>query len=313
MSKRLTRNKAASIHQRLRNYARDHREGFDLVLTRYAGERLLHRLSVSEYKDKFILKGAMLFRLWAEQLHRLTRDLDLLGRRAYTVANVEQIFRDICSIRVEDDGLQFLAGTVRGEQILEEQIYGGVRIRLSAKLGQARVGLQVDIGYGDAVTPRPVKIEYPTMLPDLPAAKLLAYPIEVVVAEKFQAMVMLEMANSRMNDFYDLWTFARHKMFEGQPLCEAIGATFAKRHTRLPAEVPLAWSAEFSEDGEKQRLWKAFLNRANLQERGVSLSEVVRVLTRFLMPPTSALVESQRFEMVWRPGGPWMRRQGCTT
>jgi hypothetical protein len=225
-------NLAASVRQRLLNLARTQKEDFQLVLTRYALERLLYRLGRSEHAGIFILKGAMLFQIWSNQRHRPTRDLDLLGRGESSIERFEQIFRDICQATVEDDALVFMADSVRGERIKEDQEYEGLRIRFEARLEHARISLQIDIGFGDAVRPAATKIEYPTLL-DFPAPTVLAYRQPTVVAEKFQAMVALGIANSRMKDFYDLWVLARDFEFDGSTLCEAFQGNVPTTEDRL--------------------------------------------------------------------------------
>jgi hypothetical protein len=286
--------------------ARDRGEDFQLVLTRYALERLLYRLSRSGYRDRFILKGAMLFQLWGPQPHRPTRDLDLLGRGLASVSRFVEVFREVCGQPVEDDGLAFDAGTVAGELMKEDQDYQGVRLDLTCRLGAIRLKVAVDVGTGDAITPAPAEVEYPTLL-DLPAPSLLAYPRETVVAEKYQALVVLGMANSRMKDFYDLWILAGRFPFDGLTLSRAVQATFRRRQTSLPAGPPLALTAEFHDDRTKLQQWRAFLNKGKLEGAGTGLDQVVSVLRTFLLPPTEALVAGKPFEGVWPGGGPWRR------
>lgn len=234
---------AASVRQRLLNLAHRKAEPFDLVLTRYAQERLLYRLGQSEWRNKFLLKGAMLFAVWYDRPYRPTRDLDLLGFGASDIPQLEATFQSLCRIEAED-GIQFLVDTVRGAEIREANIYAGVRIKLIAHLAGAKIPLQIDIGFGDAVTPAPEQIDYPTLL-DFPAPRLMAYPHYTVVSEKLQAIVMLGIANSRMKDFYDLWIMARRLFFEGSVLCQAIKATFQRRSTILPETVPIAFNRFF--------------------------------------------------------------------
>lgn len=295
---------AASVRQRLLNIARTQQDDFQLVLSRYALERLLFRLSQSSHRDQFVLKGAMLFQLWGGQPHRPTRDLDLLGRGDPSIRRFEQVFQDICRQPAGDDGLAFLAETVRAEQIKEDDEYQGLRLRLEARLGNARIPLQIDIGFGDAVTPEPHEITYPTLL-EFPAPTIRAYPRETVVAEKFQAMVMLGIANSRMKDFYDLWTIASKFEFQGPMLCAAIRATFERRRTPLPDEAPLALRPEFTGDSVKRTQWQAFIRKGKLASGGMTLAEVAGMLAGFLMPPTDALVQGDSFKGVWHPPGPW--------
>ena len=200
-----------------RTLAREQKEDFSIVLTRYGLERLLYRLSQSAHRDRFVLKGAMLFQLWSGHPHRPTRDLDLLGHGSPDPERFEGIFRDICRQNVEDDGLEFQSDSVRAESMKEDEEYQGLRLKLVSRLGNARIPIQIDIGFGDAVTPEPDEVIYPTLL-DGPAPTLKAYPRETVVAEKFQAMVMLGIANSRMKDFYDLWILMRQFEFSGPAL-----------------------------------------------------------------------------------------------
>jgi predicted nucleotidyltransferase component of viral defense system len=295
---------AASVRQRLLNLARDRGEDFGLVLTRYALERLMYRLSVSEHREQFILKGAMLFALWGGEPHRPTRDLDLLGHGAIDTRRLEQVFREVIGVEVENDGLEFLAETVRGQRIREEEEYEGVRVHLEARLVAARIKVQIDVGFGDVMTPAPRVEEYPVLL-DFPAPRLRAYSRETVVAEKFEAMVKLGIVNTRMKDFYDLWVLARHFEFEGVLLGRAIKATFERRGTALPTEVPLALSDEFSGDTGKKTQWAAFLRRLGREAGGTPLAEVVEALKEFLLPPVTAAGHVEAFERTWPPGGPW--------
>jgi hypothetical protein len=193
------------------------------------------------------LKGAVLFQLWTGQPHRATRDLDLLGQGAPSPDRLQDVFREVCSLTVQDDGLTFLCDAIQAEPIKEDDEYQGIRLRIDARLGNARIPLQIDIGFGDAITPGPLPVTYPTIL-DFPAPQMQGYPRETVVAEKFQAMVALGIANSRMKDFYDVWTLAREFEFKGPSLCAAIRATFERRQTPLPATTPLALTLEFGND-----------------------------------------------------------------
>ncbi len=245
-----------------------------------------------------------MFALWSERPHRPTKDLDLLGQGENSVERLEQIFRDLCVLPVEDDGLTFHPETIKAERIKQDEEYEGVRVRCEVRLGNARVGLQADVGFGDAVTPEPMAVSYPTLL-TFPAPELLAYPKETVVAEKFQAMVMLGIANSRMKDFYDLWVLAQQFAFQGRVLCGALRATFERRRTGLPGDVPLALSATFSSDKDKLRQWQAFIKKSKLETENVGLERVTAVLRDFLMPPATALVKGEPFEKTWPVSGPW--------
>lgn len=306
MTKEKPRNLAASVRQRLMNLSRARGEDFQFILTRYALERLLYRLSQSEHRDVFVLKGAMLFQLWGDQPHRPTRDLDLLGRGENSIPRFEEIVRAVCGMAVEDDGLAFSVESVRGDVIKEDQEYEGLRLTLECHLENARIPIQMDIGFGDVVTPAASEVSYPVLL-DFPAPVLAAYSRESVVAEKFQAMVMLGMANSRMKDFYDLWILARQFDFQGPLLCEAIGATFERRRTLVPSDLPTGLSPEFSRDQSKQAQWRAFINKSKLDTNEIGLREVVIVLREFLVPPARALATGDLLELVWPPSGPWQR------
>jgi hypothetical protein len=298
------RNLATSVRDRLLQLARKGNEDFQGLLTRYCLERLLYRLSRSPHREAFILKGALLFALWSDRPHRPTKDIDLLGQGENSIERLEQVFRDLCVLPVEDDGVTFQPETIRAERIKEDQEYEGVRVRCEAQLSSARVGIQVDIGFGDAVVPNATAVSYPTLLA-FPAPAILAYCKETVVAEKFQAMVMLGIANSRMKDFYDLWVLAREFPFGGRDLSRALQATFERRRTTLPAEAPLALSAVFSGDKDKLRQWQAFMKKGKLEEKSEGLEQVTHVLRDFLMPAATALASGQPFEMAWPASGPW--------
>ncbi len=298
-------NTAASIRDRLLNLAREQNEDFQLILTQYGLERLLYRLSQSDYRNRFILKGAMLFMLWGENAHRPTRDVDFLGFGDPDEATLQTIFRELCDIAVEDDGLILIADSVQVEIIRNQMEYGGIRVKLFGELAGARLPIQADIGFGDAVTPEAKEIVYPTLL-DSPAPRLKAYPRETVVAEKYQALVSLGMANSRMKDFYDLWIIAHQFEFDGSTLSEAIHNTFSRRQTPFPDQIPIGISGEFHKDIQKNKQWNAFLCRGKLTTTPPSLSEVCQLLEIFLIPPTQALISNQHFTMKWKPGGPWI-------
>jgi predicted nucleotidyltransferase component of viral defense system len=303
MTDRLTRDMAASVRQRLLNLSRERGEDFQHVLMRYGLERLLYRLTQSRHAGQVVLKGAVLFQLWTGQPHRSTRDLDLLGHGVPSPDRLQQLFRDVCAQPVVDDGLTFLAAAVQAEPIKEDDNYQGIRLRIEARLGNARIPLQVDVGFGDAVTPAPQLVTYPALL-EFPAPSLKAYPRETVVAEKFQAMVVLGMANSRMKDFYDVWTLARHFKFDGPTLCAALQATFTRRQTPLPVTPPLALTSDFGTDRAKTVQWAAFLKKGKLVDQPPPLSTVVVLLEGFLMPPTLALVSQATWNRNW-VGGNW--------
>jgi predicted nucleotidyltransferase component of viral defense system len=223
-------NIGASVRARLLGLARHRGDDFQLLLTRYANERLLYRLGKSHHGSRFVLKGAALFTLWTGKPHRATRDVDLLGFGDPSVPHVRSVLTEVLSLDVGDDGVAFDVGSLEVGPIREEQEYGGVRAIVVARLASARVRLQIDIGFGDAITPAAVEVEFPTLL-DFPPPRLRAYPPATVVAEKLEAMVQLGIANSRMKDFYDIVVLSRMFEFDGQLLVQAIRATFERRKT----------------------------------------------------------------------------------
>jgi predicted nucleotidyltransferase component of viral defense system len=298
-------NVAASVRQRLLNIIRKTGEDANMVWTRYATERLLYRLSISEYAGNFILKGAMLFTAWTGQPYRSTADMDFLGHTVASGGGLAGVFRDLCAVEVEPDGLEFDANTVKVAPIREEQIYQGQRVTLTAFLGKARMLIQVDVGFGDVVTPKPRMITYPTLL-DFSAPRIRAYPRETVVAEKLQAIVVLGIANSRMKDFYDLNVLARDFAFDGDSLTRAIKATFKRRKTEIPYEIPFALTEDFGRDQTKSAQWKAFVSKSDFQHDVLQLPGVLLHLRAFLLPPLRAASGQAAVPKDWSPGGPWV-------
>jgi len=295
---------AASVRQRLLNRSAREAIDFQVILTRYGIERLLYRISRSRYSDRFVLKGAMLFSAWEGWSPRPTRDVDLLSRGENSPAYLKSIFEAICQVEVEPDGVMFDPKTIEIAAIRADQENGGQRVNLTGNLGQARVDVQVDIGFGDAVFPPPVPITFPVLL-DLPAPVIMAYSRETVVAEKFHALVTLGMANSRMKDFYDLWLLGRHFAFDGATLAKAIRSTFGRRQTLLSNDVPLALTAGFYDETAKRTMWQAFLTRNRLEVGNKQLEEVIELLREFLLPPARAAAVETMFKQNWPAGGPW--------
>jgi len=277
---RQTRDIGASVRARLLNLAREKGQAFDLLLTRYAAERLLYRLSITPHRDRFVLKGAMLMTTWFDDPHRPTRDVDFLGYGDPAPESMLAVFREICAIAV-NDGVVFDVDAMRIELIREELEYGGLSLRTTAGLAGARIRLVIDIGFGDAIEPGVEEINLPALL-DFPEPRLRAYARETVVAEKFQAMVMLGLANSRMKDYYDIWKLSRSYDFDAVRLSRAIAATFARRGTAIPEEVPDALTAAFATDATKQRQWAAFVR--DLAADVPALETIVTDLSDFLMP-----------------------------
>ncbi len=297
---------AASARARLLRLAKDRGEDFSGVLVRYGLERLLARLVRSPHADRFVLKGATLFSLWADVPHRTTRDLDLLGSGDSSVAEMVRIFREVCGVAVEPDGLVFDLDSVQGAVIREDEEYEGVRVTLLAFLAKARLPLQVDIGIGDVIFPAAAEVEVPSLL-GMESPRLRAYPKETVVAEKFQAMVKLGIANSRMKDFFDVWVLANEFDFDGPTLGESVRQTFERRRTPLPAAAPLALTPEFGRDPGKQIQWKAFLRKTGL--KAPDLPDVLASLATFLVPVLDGVRRDGRLEGGWVAGGGWSAGQ----
>ena len=278
-------NLPASIRARLKQRADATRQDFNLTLTHYGLERLLYRLSISQYADRYLLKGALLFSLWYDQPHRPTRDVDLLGYGPDDVETAVATFREISQIAV-DDGIVFDPASVAGSVIRKEAGYGGVRVDLRATLDGARIALQVDIGFGDVVTPAPEPIHYPVLLDDLPAPRLRAYPKYTVVAEKLHAICLLGRTNSRMKDYFDLWVPLTEEDLAPDELRRAVEATFARRRLAMPADLPIGLSDAFAQDPIKQRQWAAFFKKNGLAPR--ELAEVVARLRDVFLALQSA-------------------------
>ena len=275
-------NLAASIHARLLSRAKARGEEFNLVLTRYAIERFLYRLSTLPARENFCLKGALLFDLWFDIPHRPTHDVDFLGFGLRDTAALAATMREICGVHV-DDGMIFDAATITVEEIRDEARYGGLRVRLTGKLGKARSTVQIDVGYGDAVSPGPEEAVYPVMLDELPPPRLRVYPRATVIAEKLEAIESLGMTNSRMKDFFDIRVLAREGTLDIAQLGEAIAATFQRRGTPIPAGVPLGLSNEFAQDSVKRAQWLGFLRKNRLGE--LALEDVIDDVRRFVEAP----------------------------
>jgi predicted nucleotidyltransferase component of viral defense system len=279
MAKEL-KNIGASVRARLLQVSKTSGQTFDLVLTRFALERLLFRLSQSPHADRFVLKGAMLMMSWFDDPHRGTRDLDLLGFGDPGAEPMLATFREILAQEAAD-GVEFDVDALRVDRIREEVEYGGLRLRTTAAIGGARISLTIDIGFGDAVEPGAEELDYPSML-DFPMPRLRGYARETVIAEKFQAMVALGRANSRMKDFYDIWILSRSFNFDDDRLPRAIAATFARRGTAIPQDLPDALTPAFAQDAQKQRQWRAFVE--GVAHDPGELAIVIKDIAAFLMP-----------------------------
>lgn len=296
------KNTAASNRQRLLNIAREQKIEFQLILTRFALERFLFRLAQSRYSNHFVLKGAMLFQVWGGAIHRPTRDLDLLSFGDPDSVYFTAVIKEICGQAVWDDGILYHKDSIQLDRIKEQDEYHGLRATLMATLDSARIPLQIDIGFGDAIQPEQLTIQYPTLL-DLPAPTLRAYAKETVIAEKFHAMVHRGIANSRMKDFYDIWVLATTYSFDSESLRAAIHATFQRRGTQLPEETPMAFTKEFAEDPTKMKQWSAFVRKGKLlASASETLDQIIPILKNFIMPVISkAMAANVRAMDLWDP------------
>lgn len=306
MTKRPVKDVAASVRQRLQNVARETNRPFQEVLQYFAMERFLYRLARSPHADKFVLKGALMFTVWNAPTTRPTRDIDLLARMNNSTDTITSVIRQICHEHVEPDGLVFDATSVNSEAIKEDADYAGVRVTFLAYLQNARVPMQIDMGFGDVIIPKAAPTDYPTLL-DFNAPRLHGYTRETVVAEKFEAMVKLGLLNSRMKDFFDVWLLAHHFDFDGPTLLKAVARTFANRKTSLSAR-PVALTGSFPADRAKAMQWRGFLKKSRLRMAPQDLGEVVTALAAFLLPLAEAVTESRTFDLAWKAPGPWQVR-----
>ena len=302
MAKEIT-NTAASVHARLLSYAHARSRSFNELLLLYAMERFLHRLSQTKHAKHFVLKGALLMRAWDTTMYRTTRDIDLLARMSNEVTVLEGVLREACVAEVNPDGLAFDAKSVRGETIVEEADYPGVRVTFGGRLGNARLDMQIDIGFGDTITPAPQELDFPTLLP-MPGTRMLAYPPETVIAEKFQVMLFRAEANSRLKDFHDVWWIARHFAFDGDQLAAAIRTTCAKRGTEIPAE-PVALTTQFGSIAAKRAQWRVFRQRVGNTNSPEEFEVVVRELRDFLTPVLASIRSGQSTDLRWDPVRGW--------
>ena len=299
----MTKNVAASVRAKLATQARSSGQPFQEVLQYYGLERFLYRISQSQYRNRFLLKGALMLRVWETPSSRPTRDIDLLGYVDNELATLASIMQEVCAIAVEDDGLRFEPSTITAARIKEDADYEGVRIKFAGFLGTARIPMQIDIGFGDVVYPAAEERTYPTLL-DLPAPFVRMYPRETVIAEKFQAMVHLGNLNSRMKDFFDIWLLARSYDFAGADLAKAIQETFRNRDTSIETD-PVALTSAFTGQDTVRKQWAGFLKRSNLHGGPATLDEIRVPLRVFLLPVADALAAKRPFIARWIAPGPW--------
>ena len=298
------KNIEASVRALLQNKAKETNRPFAEVLQYYGMERFLYRFSRSEYADKFILKGALMFTVWQVPQRRTTLDIDFSSTYGNQIATIEKVIRDVCKVSAAPDGLVFDSQAIKGQKIKEDADYEGVRVKFRGFLERARIAMQIDVGFGDIIYPKPKMIDYPVIL-DLPKPHLKGYPAESVVSEKFEAMVKLGLLNSRMKDFYDIWLMMRQFDFSGSNLAEALKRTFGHRKTDLPKAQPLFAEEIYDEKSDRQTLWKAFLRKGDIKNAPEKLRVTASEIEGFLTKPLDVINKRNGFNEEWKAPGPW--------
>lgn len=306
MTAKIVKNPAASVRDRLLTYAKQHGDDYQRILTRYAIERLLFRLSQTEGAEGYMLKGAMLFVTWPEHVFRPTGDLDLLGRGDADPSAIAGLFARVCQVEVPNDGIRFDPANLKVEAVREADRYHGVRLNLKGELDRAVIPVQVDVGFGDHVYPPPKRESFPSLLPDLPQASILMYPPETVVAEKFEAMIRFGESNGRIKDFHDIWVTTRTFPFDLPSLVEAVTGTLRRRETAIPTEMPVCLTERFATIAEGRGLWSGFLRRNPPTLNPPPFAELQEQLRRFFAPIIASLGEPEGVNGRWDPsGGGW--------
>jgi predicted nucleotidyltransferase component of viral defense system len=291
------------VHQLLLNKARESGRPFNELFQYFSMERFIYRLSKSPHVQKFVLKGALMFKVWNIQATRATKDIDLLGKLENSVEAMITVMRDTCNQTVEPDGMNFDPDSMTCNPIIEDAVYEGIRVFVRGNLGKSRVLLQLDVGFGDVVFPSELDVKYPTIL-DFPAPTLKGYSKESMIAEKFQAMIKLGELNSRLKDFYDIWLLSKQFDFNSHVLAEAITKTFKIRRTEIPAQ-PSVFKKSFSEDQTRETQWRAFLRKTVLASTTYSFHEIMTEIKSFLVPVSSVIVGQKFFQKKWKAPGPW--------
>jgi hypothetical protein len=299
--KKTVKDSSASVYQRLLNEARKIQRPFSEILHYFVMERFLYRLSQSPYADKFILKGALLLRAWKAPFTRPTKDIDMMGLTSNDLGHIMNQIKDICRINIENDGVEFDHESIKGEKITEEANYEGARVVFTAKLGNAEIKMQLDIGFGDKVFPAPQKVKLPVQL-DFKEPDLFCYTRESVIAEKFEAIIRFGELNSRMKDFYDIWLLARQFNFNGKNLFQAIKSTFDNRGTVLPSIIILFTEGFIK---IKNSMWKAFIEKSKIKGVSENFADVVQYISKFLKPVVNSIMSELDFNSIWLAPGPW--------
>lgn len=299
------KNTEASIRSQLQSKAKNTGRIFMEVLQYYTIERFLYRLSISQYSDLFILKGALMFQALQVQDRRTTLDIDFLAYFENEIKNLERIIKDICRINIKkDDGLIFDTDSVIAERIKEGAEYEGIRIKFKGYFGKSRIPMQIDVGFGDIISPKPQTIEYPVIL-DFPKPKLKGYSLESIVAEKFESMVKLGAINSRMKDFYDIWIISHQFNFKGEKLIQALKRTFSHRHTEFPKAQNLFTEEFYDDKSDRQIMWKSFIAKNHLLSTPEKIRSIVNGIEVFLIKPVKAILNNKEFNYLWNVPGPW--------
>jgi len=308
MKDKIIKDISASVRARLLNLSHTLKRNFQEITVRYAVERLLARLSLSAYAGQFILKGAMLYIPWKLDDTRTTMDLDLLGLGNPAMEYLKKVFEDIADTKIENDGIVFDKTSIYVTQIREESVYDGVRVTMLVYLGSMKIPLQIDIGYGDDVVPTPQMTEFPPLLAQQ-GPFIKSYSPETVIAEKFNAMTVLGMANSRMKDYYDIWMLSRKFSFTSLVLKDAIIQTFSKRKGEIPLNEPVALTQDFIENDSKQSQWKGFVRKQQRMTDAPNLSEVVTVIRKFLVPVLSDIHTGSSEMKIWDSNFRWRKSE----
>ena len=270
-------------------------------------ERFLYRISVHPLADHFVLKGALLLTAWQTTQSRPTVDIDLSARTSNDHVHIRAWIEELCALRFDDDGIEFDGDHIEIVRIREGADYEGVRVRFEATLARAKVPMQVDLGFGDVITPPASRTSYPVIL-ELPRPLLLAYPKETVIAEKLEAMTELGLLNSRLKDYFDIWLLASLYEFDSAILEDAIHATFTNRRTNIE-KYPVGLTAEFSESPVRQSQWLSFRKRGRFPHAPEDLPALVSAVAHFATPILESMGEVKRPKRVWKPGALWRMKE----
>lgn len=303
MNEKIIKNAGVSVRQQLLNLARQSERPFAEILQYYMIERFIYRLSKSIYKDKFILKGALMFTAWNLLGKRATRDIDFAAKTHNTLENITSIVEDICQIDCTEDAVIFITKNIKCESIQEQNEYHGIRVAFDGELATARTRMQIDIGFGDIIFPHPSQLEYPTLL-NMPSPLILGYPPETVIAEKVHAMMLLGLRNSRLKDYFDIWYLSHQFRFNGSNLSEAINQTFFNRGMKI-SDLNLQIFDDIGNDGSKQQQWNSFINKNQLLESSKTFNDVMKQVKSFIYPVFDSVKRSELFKLFWQPPGPW--------